>query len=403
MKKIMTLALCAVVAGSMSAQKSVVKQAEKLSGNVEKIAEARQLIQEAMNNPETQNDPNTYFVAGKIEFDAFDKAYMKKAINPNDPSVDVNAMGEQLLNGYNYFVKALPLDSVPDAKGKVSPKYSGKIVNILNGRVNDFYGAGADFYNNKKYYPEAYQAFMIYGDFPNQGFVSKENKKILVDTVVAPALFNAGLAGWASENLDAAATGFRKAHLADPRNKQAYIYEIASWQNIANKDSLRVDEAQAAIMRTAKEGYDQFGLEEPLFINNMINSLVSNDKMDEALAVLADVVAANPENANIYGLRGFVYDRAGKDDLSEADYRKAASLPNVDFETLKNAAKKIYRIGATKYNAIEGNDPAARQNVKENYFLVAKAMTDKAKAMKADDSDLNYVIENIDYALETYF
>ena len=55
------------------------------------------------------------FVAGKIEFDAFDNSFKKQMINPKDPSVNPLEMGEQLLNGYQEFLKALSLDSVPNA------------------------------------------------------------------------------------------------------------------------------------------------------------------------------------------------------------------------------------------------------------------------------------------------
>lgn len=96
----------------------------------------------------------------------------------------------------------------------------------------------------------------------------------------------------------------------------------------------------------------------------------------------------------------------GKDDESVADYKKSVSIEGVDFETLKNAGKKIYRVGADKWNAIEGNGEearAARLDVKTNYFEAAKAIAEKAKAMNAQDSEVDYLMENIDYALTTFF
>ena len=120
MKKILTMALCLAAVGSMSAQKATVDQAKKLCGKIDKIEEVRGLILEASKNPETANDVYTYYVGGKAEYDAYDEAIKKRMINPNDKDVDPLAMGEQLVNGYKMFVKALPLDSVVDAKGKVN-------------------------------------------------------------------------------------------------------------------------------------------------------------------------------------------------------------------------------------------------------------------------------------------
>ena len=188
----------------------------------------------------------------------------------------------------------------------------------------------------------------------------------------------------------------------------AYILEIASWQNIAQKDTARQAEAAKAIEVAAQAGYDKFGLEQPVFLNNLVNARIMNDDFQGALNLLNDVIAANPDNGNLYGMRAFVYDRMNNDDASLADYRKSAEMETTDFENLKNAAKKIMRVGTEKWNLIEGNSAeaqAAREDVKNNYFLQAKHITDLAKTKEggADDYDLQNVIENIDYVLETYF
>ena len=61
---------------------------------------------------------------GNKEFSEYDKMLLKQQIDP--ASVDANQMGQTLLNGYGLLMKALPLDSVPNAKGKVNPKNSKK-------------------------------------------------------------------------------------------------------------------------------------------------------------------------------------------------------------------------------------------------------------------------------------
>ena len=145
MKRILTLALCATVAGGMFAQKAVVDQAAKLKGKADKIAEARSLIEQASKNPETANDVRTYYVGGKNEFDLYDNARTKQMINPQDKSIDPMAMAEQLINGYNMYVRALPLDSVPDEKGKIKTKHSKEIIAAFNNHFNDFFNAGGTF------------------------------------------------------------------------------------------------------------------------------------------------------------------------------------------------------------------------------------------------------------------
>ena len=405
MNRFLTIALCMAAAGTVCAQKANVDQANKLAGKTDQIQQARELIQQAMQNPETQNDPRTYFTAGKIEFDAYDKATSAKMINPNDPSVNDLDMATELINGYNAFMKALPLDSLPNEKGQVKPKYSKDIINKIAGHANDFFTAGANFFNEKKYYPEAYEAFMIYGDLPGSGMLGK--MAAMIDPQqIATSYFNAGISAYQGEKLEEASKAFHKARNAGYDQQEGYTYDIACWQIIAQNDDSRLKEAQEKILDVAKAGYEKFGLENPLFINNMINSLVTEGNLDGALSQLNDVIEANPDNAALYGLRGYVYDRDGKNDLSVADYRKAASLPGVDFETLKNACKKIFRVGTEKWNEIEGSSAeatAARQDIKTNYFEASKAIADQAQSMNPGDSDLQNVIESINYALETYF
>lgn len=403
MKKLMTFALCFAAIGSMSAQKANVEAAKKLSGKPEKIEEARSLINEAMQNPETANDAQTYFIAGKIEFDSYDKDLTNSMINP--ASADKIKMGQNLINGYNNFVKALPLAAIPNEKGKVDSKTPKSIVNTLKGHTNDYFQAGVDFFNAQKVYPEAYESFMIYADMPEQEFM-KEEKLELPAADRGTAYFNAGLAAYSGNDIFKSADAFRKARNVGYDDKQAYIYEIACWQAAAQRDSTMVQTAQDKIMEIADAGYQKYGMEEPLFINNIINFLVADNKFDEAVSKVTDLIATNPDNAGLYGLRGFVYDRMNKNEESVNDYKKAVSIDNVDFETLKNAGKKIYRVGAEKYSKIEGNsekDRADRLDVKANYFEVAKSIADKAKAMNSTDSDLDYLIENIDYALTTFF
>ncbi|MDE6811982.1 MAG: hypothetical protein K2J15_06480, partial [Muribaculaceae bacterium] len=121
MKKFITFAVCLAALASASAQKANVDAAKKLSGKFDKLEDARSLINQAMNDPETANDVNTYYIAGKLEFDAYDKGLQSKMINPNDPAADPEKMAEELLNGYKWFIKALPLDSVPNEKGEIKP------------------------------------------------------------------------------------------------------------------------------------------------------------------------------------------------------------------------------------------------------------------------------------------
>lgn len=402
MKKILTLALCLAAVGSMSAQKANVDAAKKLSGKEDKIAEARDLIKAASQNPETANDVYTYFVGGKVEFDAYDKARTLQMINPQDEKLNPMNMAEQVINGYKMYLRALPLDSVPNEKGQVKPKYSKDIVKALNGHINDYFTAGGTYYDAKKYYPEAFEAFSIYGDMPDQPFASKVVKEI-PDSTRALSYYYAGISGYAGNSLPDAAKVLKKARKLGINDHQSYIYELACWQNMAANDSTLADVAKKEIEEIARDGFAKFGMSQPVFLNNLVNSLVQEQRYADAIDVLNQQLAKTPDNAALYGLMGFVYDRQDKTDDSVNAYLKAASFPDADFETLKMACRKLLRTGTELYDKVDRTDPAAKEALKAKYFLPASEIGTRANSMKSGDSDLEYLMDAVNYALETYF
>lgn len=399
MKKTVSILLCGLAVLTAGAQKSNVDEAKKLAGKIDKIEQARSLIQEAMQNPETSEQANTYYVAGKIEWDAYNNNIMRQMANPE--AVNPVEMAKELINGYDYFLKVFPLDELPDEKGKVKPKYTKELQGKISEKSSDFWNAGAILFQEKEYYPNAYKAFMIYGDMPDLEVLGPKRPEI-ADTTRAIAYFNAGISAWSANKVDEAAEAFRKARLNNYTSPEACVYEIACWQNIEQNDSTRENEARDKIFAAAQAGFNKFGLEQPVFLNNMVNSMINSGRQQEALDLVTSAMEQYPNVANLYGLRGYINDRMKNEEASEADYRIAAELPDVDYDTLRNAVTKLLRIGQEKWNEIELGDPEIRtkkDNVRKNYFEVAKKYAEKAKTLTQDPGDMDYLIESIDYQL----
>lgn len=399
MKKAIMLTLCGVAMMTAGAQKANVDQAKKLAGKVDKIEEARSLIKSAIANPETSGDALTYYTAGKIEWDAYDKNTAKQMVNPE--SVNPLEMADELLNGYNYFMQVFPLDQVPNEKGEVKPKYTKELQKKLAEKHNNFWEAGANYYGANMYYPQAYTAFMIFGDMPDMEVLGN-HKPETVDTLRAVSFFNAGISAWSANEVDKAAAAFKKARQNNYTTPDACIYEIACWQNIGQTDESREQEVMANVFDAAKAGFDKFGMAQPVFLNNMVNVMINSGKEADAMNLVSDAINSYPDVAALYGLRAYVNDRSGNDEASEADYRKAASMPGVDYETLRLAARKLLRSGQTKWNEIDLGDPdilAKKDGVRQNYFLPAKAIAEQARAIADDTNEMDSILEDIDYLM----
>lgn len=402
MKKLFLFAIGGLVAFSASAQADAVKKANGMAGKLDKIEEARAVIKEAMANPETAEDAETYFVAGEIEWKAYDKQAAKQAVNPE--SVNNLEMADQLVNGYDYFMQVFPLDVKPDAKGK-NYRFTKKVQKQIKEKIGDFWNAAINYYNADKQYPQAYKAFMIYGDIPGLEELGKE-APVVPDSVRATSYYNAGTVAYTVNANDDAARAFKKARENNYGDSKVYLFEIASWEKIQMADSTRLDEARKNIFEISKDGWEKYGMQQSILLKSMVTALVDEEKITEALDLLNESLEKYPNEAFILGLRGYTYDRTGNDEASEADYRKAAAMDNADFETLRLAASKLLRTGRDKWNEINIGDEdilKEKNDVRNNYFHPAKEIAEKAKKLAGEDQASNdmidTVLENIDYLL----
>ena len=159
MKRILfTVALCLVASASF-AQKKAVKEAQSIvKGTAPNFDEARTLIKGAMENPETKDMAETWYAAGFIEDQQFSNERTKQILGqqPNE-QVMYSALGSTL----PYFLKSYELDQLPNEKGKVKPKFTKKIKDILSTN-HVYYINGGAYYFDQKDYQKAYDFFQQY-------------------------------------------------------------------------------------------------------------------------------------------------------------------------------------------------------------------------------------------------
>ena len=113
MKRKSILTLCAIVSLGAFAQQDAVKDVEKAIGglnpDLNALVAAANNIKPALTNDETKGDAKTWYVAGKANFAIYDK--QQTAMMMKQP-IDTALMGGSVVEGYKYFMVALPLDSV---------------------------------------------------------------------------------------------------------------------------------------------------------------------------------------------------------------------------------------------------------------------------------------------------
>lgn len=386
----------------LTAQKKNVDAAWRLVGKTESVGEARKLIKEAMKDPKTANQARTYFVAAMIEWRSYDADVRKREINPKDGSVKDADMNAKILDGYRYLLKALPLDSLPDKKGKVKPKYSREIKEMLDSRAYDIYRAGALCYNAGKYYPDAYQGFMASATIASDP-VMKRASKLLPDSVRANIFYFAGLSAYGGKHLKEALKAFEKAEQAGLYSDTLYLYTMAIWEQLA-RDSVNLQPmARDSLLSISQRAYRRHGIKEPDFLSRMTQIYISEGKTDSIMPVLDKELEKSPDSWLPRAMRGWVYESMGNTSSAIADYKLAAEYPEISPKMLMRAAHLLYRTAHALKDDISGNRKQrkkAADKLIDDYLNPAFSMAKRAREKSSDARDLeliNNILEAVDY------
>ncbi len=254
---------------AMPAQKQVLKDAEQAMKDGKAPAEVVTIITPAFSDPETAEMAQTYFIPGKAYFSDYDDLFALKQFNklPEDGNAK---MVTDMLEGYTFFMKALPLDTVVDAKGKVKTKYSKDIVNTIRGHHSDFNNAAIAAWELKDY-PSAYKAWADYFEVIDNPVLAP--KSLPADTILAEIRFNQALAAWQADQLADALAAFEKSKAMGYNKKQLYDYAISVASNMQN---------DAAVYQWATEAEPLYGNEDPNYLGFLINHYLQSKDFDKA-------------------------------------------------------------------------------------------------------------------------
>lgn len=407
MKKIALLAAACLVAAGASAQMNVVKDAERAMKNKASLNDVVKIITPAFSNPETQGMAQTYYIPGKTAFDNFDNLLVQRQLGQLDQN-GINTMSNDLIEGYNYFMKAFPLDSVPDAKGKVKPKYSKDMVSVLVGHYLDYNNAAVDFWGAQNF-QGAYDAWTILLEMPNNPAIAKAlpADRQFADSTLSELAFNRGLAAWQVEKLDDALKAFKQAKSMGYNKKQLYDYAIAVASQAQNGDE---------VVAWANEALPMYGKEDDSYIRQIINSQLEAGDYEKAKSSINAAIAADPSNSQYQWVLGIIYNYrkdelrraiAGEKDLTAEDPRvKEIDQLHADTRTAFQKAIELNPQNAEAYSGLgmiiyedaQVADAAAPVNAPQSYYdqnvipLLKKAADCYEKAVTINPEDRNALI-----------
>lgn len=362
MKRILfTVALCLVASASF-AQKKAVKEAQSIvKGTAPNFDEARTLIKGAMENPETKDMAETWYAAGFIEDQQFSNERTKQILGQQpDEQVMYSALGNTL----PYFLKSYELDQLPNEKGKVKPKFTKKIKDILSTN-HVYYINGGAYYFDQKDYQKAYDFFQQYLQISDLPMFQGE-KVAERDSNFMTVQFYAAVAATQLNNRPLAIAALERAKGTDFRANDVYQYLCYEYEQA--KDSVNLE-------KTLKEGMEKFP-EEKYYLLSLINNYIYSNRNEQAIEYLNTAISKEPNNAQLYDVMGRVYETGVKDAAKAEEYfKKALDLDPENADILSNLGRVYYNQAVNKQ--AEANSINDQQKYQEE-LSKAKALFEQA-------------------------
>ena len=373
MKKLILFGAAIMIAFGASAQMSLVKDLAKkaTSGNPMDLAAVLEQIEPALTNPESANDVLTWFTAGKAAFGMYDELYKAKLLGQ---PIEDDMMAAALMGGYEYFQKALPLDTIvevdkktgapklnSDGTKKVKTKYSKDIIGALTSHLGDIANVGNIFLQGSNWEGAA-AAFGNYADLASSAFAVAQG-------VSAP------------EDV-----------LGEVRFYQGYsLYQI---QDFAN--------AYEALTKARKLGYTDNNIVDfqTSSLANMVQGMLDNNEYQKASDFIDNALLADPMNGTLHDIKGFTTELKDGVDAALPFYRKAAEVD-------PNYANAFFDVGRCLYlqaqKIIDDNPNATNKELVPKLKPIydeAIPFLEKATQLNPDDNKAKNVLDDILWKFE---
>lgn len=386
MKKISVLGICLFAGLTAVAQNSLVKEVERtMKSSVDKYPAQLEKLQPAFTDPETAEQAYVWFVAGKGGMDFYDNQEIMKKMGKE---VDDKADGTALLNSFDYLLKAMTLDSVPNEKGKIKTKYSKDAVNLIKGHHNDLNIAAVNLWQVQAY-PEAYQAWKKFMELPNNPILGANAPKALPDSTASDIYYNMGLAAWQSKQYKDALDAFDTAIAKGYNKKNIFDYAIAVVYNDDNDAAKKAHYAELA--------YPLYGSEDNSYIGYMINDKIVKEEYDAAQQMLENYINADPTNSQLYVVKGMLYDTQKINDKAMECYKKALELNPENPQALYHYGRQVYNKAYLLDEEITGlpADEYNRRRINEVNVLFREAIDYLEKAYALDPDNMTDALRTL--------
>lgn len=385
MKKVLFTVALLLSACFASAQVTAVKEAKSLKSKPE---EAAKVIEPALANPETANDPETWKMAGDFQKAIYDEENMKLFLPGG--KADTTKLYNSLAKMFDYYLKCDEMEQAKVNSGEFKkPKFRKKNADALKAVRMNLINGGGDAYN-KGDYANALKYFGKFVDVVNEPMFS-DDAALKADTLNALYACYATLAANMLKDNNAV---IKYGTIGKDHKEEGYRALMCLAETFGNKET----GDSAKWLEIIKEGTDKFPQQE-YFVGNIMDYYISKGLVDEGLNQINKLLAVNETPYYLYvkGILQFEkkqYDDAtatfdkiiakGGDLIAEA-YAKKGDCFFIPAQVIVEDNSKL-AVDDPKYNENE-------TKIKELYEK-AKPLYEKARELKPDNKQLwgNYLL-----------
>jgi tetratricopeptide (TPR) repeat protein len=380
MRKIIFLLMTLVLATSAFAQKRNIDRAESKmkSGSDVDLKEAQAAIESAMKDPTTAADAKTYVVAGNVYYKFYEQEEVKR-IQKKDYSQKIK--NDYLVKALNAYQKAAALDEQPDSNGKIKPKYTKELKTKLSTYSEYLYNEGVYTYQNGDY-EEAVDLWKEYLKRPEYPLLKGDGLES--DTLRNKVRYFSIDAANRVPELKPVAIQYMH-ELIDENYEPQVMYQMLYREYFINQqDTVKT-------IQTLKDGLKKYP-DDMFLLGNLINIYIYSDKAEEALVYLNEAIKNEPNNSQLYTVKGNVLLRSKRDfDGALKEYLAAIKIDPSN-ASAQSGIGLVYITKAEeimdKANSIRDNNKyKAEKNRATKEF--EKAIEYLEKARQLDPNDMN--------------
>lgn len=365
-------------------QQKEIKSLVKIAKNVEydlaitDPIDAVNAMQPVISNPLVQSNAYVWYVSVSAKKAAIDAENRKRAEGAEfDEALLYEytyALGNELVNCEKY-------DNLPDAKGKVKPKYTDFINTTYAQEFGQFYNAGAYYYGNEDY-AKSYDLFKMFIDACDKLY---EAGMLPKDTVNVPvAAYNMSLSGMQLKDYEKVLSHIDLAMQNEQMAPSAFRYKAVAHLELGDT---------ATWVNDCIEGAKTFP-EDPYFYQSLIQYYDSRNESDKLNALADDLIASDPSNPFFVYLKGYIAHQKSDIDTAIEWYEKTLKVDS-NYESALNNLSRCYLSKAQDYASAQASVKvtdkkklAKDKEILNGYYNQALPLLEKLRELKPDAPEM---------------